>query len=246
MSNLLTIGIQNQPKYVTNGLVLYVTGYNMNSYSGTGTTLYDISGNDNDGTMLGGVSILTPIPGTDIFHYAFYFDGSDDRITFSVLDPIADGLFADASSQWTVSSWFIAQNTSITNQGAITGKGGGTGNAATYVVWQQYGNLYTRLRGGTILNITNTLNNFGDVHEVVITWDGTTAKAYFNGQFSNNISVGTAAKQTNVFSIGATGGGNVTRFAGSIIDTKVYNRALTSNEITYNHDMMRTIIDAYN
>lgn len=239
MSSLLTLGVNSQPRYITDGLVLYVTGFNEYSYPGTGTTFYDISGNGNDGTLLGGVTMTNEYGSGD--YYFPTFDGVDDRITFSVLDPIADGLFADASSQWSVSSWFIAQNTSISNQGAITGKGGGTGGSATYVVWQQYGNLYTRLRGGTILTITNTLNNFGDVHEVVITWDGTTAKAYFDGQFANNISVGTAAKQTNVFSMGATGGGNNTRFAGVMFDTKVYDRALSLDEILYNYDIMYDI-----
>lgn len=230
MSSLLTLGVNSQPRYITDGLVLYVDAKNLNSYPGTGGTTFDISGNSNDGTLLGGTGHSTTYGGI------FTFDGVDDRITFSVLDPIADGLFADASSQWTVSSWFIPDITN-TAQGAITGKGGGTGGSATYVVWETGTSLFVRLRGGTILTISTSLTNA--LTEVVITWDGTTAKAYLNGEFVNNISVGVAAKQTNVFSMGATGGGNNTRFKGSIADTKVYNRALSAAEISYNYSSFR-------
>jgi len=214
---------------VTDGLVLYLDAAKKESYPGSGTTWTDLSGNSNNGTLTNGPT-HTGFSKTS----SIEFDGVNDFVTTgNQLDPIAYGLFADASSFWSVSSWFLP-DTSNSSAGAITGKGGGTGAAATYVVWETGTTLQVRLRGGTILTITSSLTSTWN--EVTITWDGSTAKAYLNGTFINDIAVGTAAKQVNNFCIGATANGIGIFYKGNVATTSVYNRGLTASEVLQNYN----------
>jgi hypothetical protein len=215
------------PSIVTNGLVMHLDAANPESYPGSGSTWYDLSGNGNNGTLVNGPTFDGDNLGSIVF------DGTNFVTTGNTLDPIAYGLFADSTSFWSVSSWFKP-----VGNGAITGKGGGTGGVATYVVWMRSGTiLSTRLRGGTILNISNSITS--NWYEVSITWDGTTARAYLNDEFVSTISVGTRAKQSNNFTIGATASGNNTRYNGNVSNVKVYNRALTAEEIQQNFNAQR-------
>jgi len=59
---------------VTNGLVLYWDAGNLDSYPGTGTTIYDLSGNGNNGTLVNGVTYNQTNGGVLIT------DGIDDYI----------------------------------------------------------------------------------------------------------------------------------------------------------------------
>jgi hypothetical protein len=59
---------------VTNGLVLYWDAGNLDSYPGTGTTIYDLSGNGNNGTLVNGVGYNQTNGGV------LTFDGVDDLV----------------------------------------------------------------------------------------------------------------------------------------------------------------------
>ena len=243
MSPLTTLGlsgpvslIASGQKIITEGLILHLDAGNSSSYSGSGTAWNNLISNNYNATLTNGPTYSSADGGSIVF------DGSDDSArTNDVLDPVADGLYADSSSSWSVSSWF-KPSSSWSSQGAITGKGGGTGGSATYVVWYDSRNWYNflqvRLRGGTVLQISNT-DLTSTWSEVTITWDGSTAKAYLNGSFVSNITVGTAGKQSNTFTVGSTSSGNNTRFGGNISEVKVYSDALTASEVTQNYNALK-------
>jgi len=67
------------PKIVTGGLKLFYDAANTNSYSGSGSTVYDLSGNSNHGTLLNSPTFSSDKGG------CFVFDGTDDRISFSLV-----------------------------------------------------------------------------------------------------------------------------------------------------------------
>ena len=67
------------PKIVTGGLKLFYDAANTDSYSGSGSTVYDLSGNSNHGTLLN-----SPTFSSDK-GCCFVFDGTDDRISFSTV-----------------------------------------------------------------------------------------------------------------------------------------------------------------
>ena len=64
------MGFYDGPKIVTDGLILVVDAADRNSYPGTGTTWYDISGNGNHASLTNG-------PTWNSLGY-FSFDGSND------------------------------------------------------------------------------------------------------------------------------------------------------------------------
>ena len=50
---------QHSPKIITNGLILYLDSNNTKSYTGTGTTWYDLSGMNNHHTILNSPTLNT-------------------------------------------------------------------------------------------------------------------------------------------------------------------------------------------
>lgn len=65
------------PNIVTDGLVLAWNAADRNSYPGTGTTIYDLSGNGNNGTLYNGVGFSIANGGV------LTFDGTNDYVTCS-------------------------------------------------------------------------------------------------------------------------------------------------------------------
>ena len=72
------MALAHSPKIVTNGLVLCLDAANPKSYPGTGTTCFDLSGNNNNGTLVNGTTY------SDTNNGRFIFDGSNDYITVSL------------------------------------------------------------------------------------------------------------------------------------------------------------------
>lgn len=225
----------NGPRIITDGLVLALDAANPKSYPGSGTTWTDLSGNGNNGTLTNGPTFDSEVGGNIVF------DGLNDYMsTGNTFDesPI-NGFFAEATARWSVSSWF-KPNTSNTTNGAVFSKANGVGASATMIVWEAGTTLNARIRGGTILEITTTMTTAW--HQVVLTWDGTTASAYYDGNFVNTISAGTAAIQNSFLGVGASQIGTIPNnfMLGSAADLKVYNRAISNEEVLQNYNATRT------
>lgn len=69
--------IDSAQKIVTNGLAINYDPAQLRSYPATGTTVFDLSKNGNNGTLNGGVGFA------DLFGGCFVFDGADDNISTS-------------------------------------------------------------------------------------------------------------------------------------------------------------------
>jgi len=226
----------NGPQIVQNGLVLYLDAGNRKSYPGSGTAWNDLSGNGYTGTLTNGPTFDGNNGGS------ISFDGVNDYVTtgqtFDSVTPI-NGFFAGNNTRWSVSSWF-RPDTSNATTGTIIGKSGGTGGSATFIVWEAGTTLNVRLRGGTTLAITTSMTT--DWHDVVVTWDGTTARAYYDGNFINTVAVGTANLQSFPLAVGATSidSGTSVYMLGRTADLKVYNRPLTAQEVLQNYNATRS------
>jgi hypothetical protein len=214
-----------EPKETGNGLVLDLDFSKPTVYAGAGTIVNDSSLNGITGTL-----VNSPVfTDARTQRSSFRFNGTNSTInTNNQLDPIAFGLFSEAGAAWSVSNWFLPNPSNVTAQ-AVTGKGGGNGPAATYIVWTEGTLLRTRIRGGDILDISTSLQ--AQWYEVTTTWDGTVARAYLNGQFIATIPIGAAAKQTNSFCIGSTASGGNSFLDGNVAVVKVFNQALSAQRI---------------
>jgi hypothetical protein len=232
------MGINYNPRIVTDGLVLCLDAGNPRSYPGSGNTWSDLSGRGNNGTLSNGVSYDSTNGG------AFVFDGVDDTIVatnFASPPNTKYTLFADSTRTWSISSWFLPTlpGVNTTTFAAITAQTFlVTASAATYAVWIPPNTtiLRTRLRNGTVVDITTSLQSTWN--EVAVTWDGTIGKAYLNGSYVSDIVPGVANNLTNnPLYIGGSQNGN--NYTGKVSSTKVYLKALTASEITQNFAALR-------
>ena len=227
------MGTNYNPCAVTDGLKLYLDAQNVNSYPGTGTTWYDISGNSNHATF-----VNSPV------YYAnptanMTFNGTNAYMT------IARSSSMSPTAGITQEIWF-KYDSSLTNI-HFTGVQYGNSYGNSYGIWSETTNLIAAV------NISGTLNYFSSsVSFIINTWyhcvhtyDGTIQKLYLNGNLLNSMSTsGSIAYDVNntLVTIGSDfqGAGynsGVSWFLnGKLAQVRIYDRALSSDEINQNYN----------
>jgi hypothetical protein len=204
------------PEIVEDGLVLCLDAANPKSYPGTGTTWFDLSGSGNNGTLVNGPVYSSANGGV------IEFDGADDYVSL----PNSLGYTTSVSAF----AW-------IKTDGSPSG-----GFHIVFGGQQLEISIPTsgELRTGVTTN-ARYVNNLGsglvdgNWHQIGFTFSGTTKTAYID-----SVSVGTqttAGTLTSSFSsrtMGRFGSSTAYEMNGFISDAKIYNRALTANEIQQN------------
>jgi len=231
----MTIGYG--PRLVTDNLVLCLDAADRNSYPGSGTTWTDLSGRGNTGTLVNGVGYSGDNLGSLVF------DGVNDYVSV----PSTNGLYLAGTSSVTVSCW--ARSNNLTNK------------LQNLVMWEDLANSDNVEPIRLVINSNNDNPQFGVVnnsgtgttaegiittlqstyYNLVGTYNGSTVSIYVNGSLSNQGSLtgnfriptsGTSAKWI-------IGRGEVNRndrlLNGNISQVSIYNRALTSAEISQNY-----------
>jgi len=223
------MALSHSPKIVTDGLVLCLDAGDGKSYSGSGTTWTDRSGNGNHGTLTNGPAFDSDGGGS------FSFDGSNDRVECGS-DSSID---IDPAGTITLAAWVNAN--SIASNGHVIGKGL-YGNG--YII--HYDAAYESVSGGGFqtTNVGNAQFEWGQNIEVgkwyyvVYTYDRTNEKGYYNGQLiatkANTGDISTNAD--NSLAIGGKSGGDGDSWQGKIASVKIYNKALTSTEVLQNYN----------
>ena len=210
---------------VRNGLVLELDPTNTASYSGTGNTWYDLSGNRLNGTLLNGASYSGS--GTSS---SFVFDGVNDRIDFGTVP-------ANTTGRSTIGCWAKTTTTAT----------------CMTVTFDSYGAMYiNRFTTGKILaffdqttgnnssaDVSVTSVNDGKWHYLAATNNGTTCSMYIDGVLDKTYSE-TPSYGTSIYNqiAGQADGNN--HMNGSIGFAHIYNRALSAYEIKQNFDFYRT------
>ena len=226
-SATLNLFIENQayPSIVTtNQSLLLDAGYTA-SYPLVNSIWYDISGNENTGTI-NGATYNSANLGTLVF------DGADS-ITFSSVNNIPVG-----STPYTLNVWFNANT--LGNKGLIGyGNYGSTNQVNAFRLTS--GNL-TNYWSGNDLSTTDSPISTNTWYNAVATWDGTTRKIYVNGVLKVQDTPGTPSTSvTSNLTVGLT---NTTEyFDGKIGVVQVFPSALTQAQITQNYN---AILPRYN
>jgi|19_taG_2_1085344.scaffolds.fasta_scaffold79202_1 hypothetical protein len=216
----------NNPRIVTDGLTLCLDGAASTSYSGSGTTWYDISGNGYNGTI-SGASYEAAVGGG-----SFYFNG----VSYNVSLP-SDVGYTTAVSCF---AWFKrTSNSGVANGYHIISSP--SFNEMSVNIGGSY------LRNGVIVNGTRYVQNDGGAiglntwHYVGFTFFNYTKKAYVDGVLVGTQTCGsTGALDYN--SGGRTLGawGSSYALKGNIATYVVYNRELSLTEIKQNFDAQRS------
>lgn len=227
------MAVNRGPRIVSDGLVLCLDAADRNSYPGTGTSWYDMSG-------LGGTGVLTNSP---IFNSGnggyFSFAGASDYVRFTRSD-LNGGSFA--YPKISVCMWLMPSS---------SGDAGATGNNIITVEqsWEfsthNLSNGYSgfsyatnpwawRTISGNVF--TNDVWNF-----LVFVHDTNSRATYINGSLrdvntadSGNLQAGTTGYP--YLTLGGRYTGTSSQYEGAIASVCIYNRALSLNEIKQNYN----------
>lgn len=231
--------ISSPPSIITSGLILHLDAGNIASYPGSGTTWYDVSGNNKNGTLTNGPTYTSGISGY------FSFDGVDDYIECATDIGISGNVAAS------IGCWFMQTGGSSNIFYPLAGWGGTTiGDAFVLGLnssspAQTY-SLNVQFNGG---NWNATANNSYSIN----TWNyfvatktpgaaNTTTKAYLNGvelSWTYTVSL-TPSFIVNTNRIGQwVNAGYTTKFPGRISNVHYYNKALSLVEIQQNFNVTR-------
>jgi len=222
------VSVSYNSSIVTNGLVLCLDAGNPRSYPGTGTTWNDASGSNNNSTLTNGPTYTN----TGASSY-FTFDGVNDYSLSPGLQTFGNNMTWEA--------WIYC-----------------TQNLTTYNMFMGRYLPYFSFYGGSLLYFSNaiggsqqTISTAGNLS--LNTWycatfttsysaPNTTMKIFTNGV---ETATGTYSGTQDNYSLGfMVGDGNNSNsswypFPGRIGAVKVYNRTLTTSEITQNFNALR-------
>jgi hypothetical protein len=221
------------PKVVTDGLVLYLDAANPKSYPGSGTAWRDISRSGNNGTLTNGPTFNNGNGGSIVF------DGVNDYITVSTT-PINTVL----TNEITIETFINSNN--LTNYIVI---GGGQDNTLYRYTAAFNSGLFNNKFGFDLeatlgqvrLSTTSTYSTGVWIH-LIGTYDGTTAKFYVN-TILEDIDTGTSGNIVDFDSIilGRDIDFGIGRlFNGKMALYRIYNRALSAQEIQQNYNATKT------
>lgn len=221
-------------------LLYYVDADRTDSYPGSGTTWFDISGNNNHFTLSGGTQY---IKGQGIV-----FGGVDGAAEMTLPSPFRGG----QNFSWTYNTWFringapsnniyhnVIVDTDVTggSQNGIavmwgsSSPGWGSNMQVTYNTRPSSGGGYNSLNGRIL-----TLGTWYNVSAVRIGSNFT--RLYVNGVLQNTYYGNMPAFGTSLQRIGRWTDGTVYSNV-NIAAVGVYTRALTPQEIIYNYESMR-------
>ena len=232
------MGVYGGPEVAEDGLVLCLDAGNPKSYPGSGTTWTDLSGNNNHGTLVNGVSY------TENNRGALVFDGSNDYISTQNYD--LDFGTQSFSLCALVNSNSISSAQKIINKGQSTSFPSGTvgysirffNSAARFSVWD----------GTNLANISSSTLQSNTWYHIVGVCNRTTGSSdlYINGLLINSAniqSLGSISIPEAELTIGNLGRGSYgvdnEFFNGKLSNVQIYNKILTSQEVQQNFNALR-------
>ena len=219
------------PKIVTDSLALYLDASDRNSYIGSGSTWYDLSGRDNHATMYGSVPLETDVVRcwnfatvTGGFAYSasmgFYFNSN----------------MVTRTGDFTFSCWIKNPNSSLSQTSLFSNAGGGDGyrfGIGLTGIYYLIGPPYTE----TNITFLSSLES-SKWYNVVTVFKRSTSQMflYLNGIYQRTGSM--PADQTimqNTNPPGIVRGGCCLLYTGKLAQFSVYNRVLDISDIYSNY-----------
>ena len=179
-------------------------------------TATDASGKGNNGTVNGAVQTTGKVGGG-----ALKFDGIDDSVSGAQLFSTAPGAFT--VSGW--GNWTTVEGNSRVLAGKYDGSSKGFFVGSYNPGSPQCKIDTTSVRGSVSTMVPNQW------YFLACTWDGSTLSLYVNGSLISSAPVSTITMPIHTFMVGRYI--NNSYFPGMIDDVRVYDKALSSEEIGY-------------
>src|SRR6056300_1336246 len=220
----------------TDWLEVYYDAKESSSYPGTGGTVLDLSGNQINGTLNGGV-------GFDSEYKAFTFDGTTTRNITTTLPSTVTGEYVHSVSLWVkadevsrsgsgVFTFFTIGSASSTNMIALGVNTSAAGDGLKY----DFFNAGVEVKSPPITNnewmhfvvtYSGGANNLPGAKRIYLNGKELVIDAYNGASVSSPLSLPTSPTLT----IGGQINSSNPPFSGSIANFRLFNRALTSDEI---------------
>jgi hypothetical protein len=211
---------QSYPEIVTSGCVLNVDAGMSGSYPNVGTTWYDVSGNQYNGTLTNGPTWISSGTSSSIS-----FDGSDDYVTFGGVLPISN-------NKLSIETLYNMSQYQPQNQNRLLSKGD------YYVLYFDGSNsldFYTAQTtpasiggyGGSFLNSWK---------HIITTYDGSNKYFYINGVLTKSgATTGNISAGEETLNIAAFRNDPKYTLNGRMSHMRMYDRALSQSEILQNY-----------
>jgi hypothetical protein len=211
---------------ITTGLKLHYDTSNTSSYPGSGSTITDLSGNGNNGTLVNNSSFNGSVAGG-----VLSFNGTNQYISTTYIP----------SNTCTISIWFYNNlNYTDWNRGIFSTFSSSTYNGfymGTSNIGSYQSSLNIWYNGNTSLNSISSGLAINTWYNITVTSGSGTIKIYLNGILKNTLSGNTT--HADVLNIGRT------RFdsnywSGYIGSTMVYNTVLSASDVTTNFNAQKS------
>ena len=209
---------------VTENLLLQYNTLNTVSYNGSGTTIYDISGNNRNGTINGSPTWTSN-----------YFTFVDDYIT----TPNLSSLITTSNQIHSVELWvYPTDNGVLVQYNNTTNPNTSYHHSAIEIVG---GNLEVGLWNGSGLSSSGNIGavSFNQWHQIVLTYNGSVCKGYVDGVFKGLVNTAWSSPLPFYMNFGyadLTSHGDGTNFNGRFGIMRVYNKELTVSEVLGNYN----------
>jgi hypothetical protein len=214
---------------VKNGLVLYLDAANSKSYVSGSSTWFDLSGNNNSGSLTNGPTFSSDDKG------GIVFDGTNDYVNL--------GNILNFTSSFTVELYFNASAWNDEWVGLLT-KGDTAWRIHRLAVDTPIKINFTVTGLSSVVNTASTINTNIWYHLVCV-YNGTQLLIYLNGSLDATQNVtGTPSTNTKNLAVGWNADFSGRRFFnGKIPVVKIYNRALSPAEILENYNATKGRFD---
>lgn len=232
MMNTLT---NVRPNAVTSGLVLYYDPSNSASYSGSGTTVNDLSGNGLNGTM-SNITYTTP-----------YFAYNGTNSTISVAD---NALLEPGANDFTIETWVYYSVIAGSTRTFVskTNNNGGSADWSYGMRTNSASATYFEVGNGTT-SVTSPSQNLstGTWYQLVGVWTNIASNSielYINGASigSNSHSFTSIKNSTNPLYLGSYNGGEFSQwFNGRMGVVRMYNNALSATQVLQNYNATKSL-----
>ena len=185
--------------------------YNFNN----GSIVYDLSGNNNTGTVSGATWTADGRGGY------FDFDGSNDKIEIPATTTL------NFTGNMTLSAWIYPDNVGEGGAGRIFQRAGTGGYGWTLIATNR---MLFYAGGGNLAYSKHNAVTYGQWQHVAVTRTGSAVKFYVNGVQAGTSVVATISSESVVATIGSNV--DTTRvFDGKIDSFRALSVALTSNQV---------------
>ena len=215
------MALAHSPKIVSEDLIFVLDGANTKSYTGTGLVWKDVSGNENNGAIVGNSHVVH-----ETGSHLRFNEGNTGGTGYVEMGTVL-------GTSYTKNIWFRTNAAGTNNLMSGSSSAGGT------VLWANGGEqtIFAGHNGSWSQVSWNSGSSTGlrTWHNACVTYSSTTLKLYVNGILR---STGTSTDPTDL-TLHIAGYANQFELTGDVAYTSLYSRALTAEEVLQNYNAIK-------